>query len=114
MLDVKWQEHITNETIKQKTKIPDLMDIILRLKWKWAGHIVRMTDNWAKDLTMWHPQAKESLVDQEKDGLKKLKNPMETTGTTSQLIVKKGAVWRRPSSSSGEQQADNEMILCLT
>jgi len=33
---------------------------------------------------------------------------METTGTTSQLIVKNGAVWRRPSSSSGEQQADND------
>jgi len=45
MLDVKWQDHITNETIKQKTKIPDLMDRILRLKWKWAGHIARMTDN---------------------------------------------------------------------
>jgi len=42
------------------------------------------------------------------DGLRKLKNPMETTGTTSQLIVKNGAVWRRPSSSSGEQQADND------
>jgi len=58
MLDVKWQDHITNETIKQKTKIPDLMDRILRLKWKWAGHIARMTDNWANDLTMWHPSSK--------------------------------------------------------
>ena len=58
MLDVKWQDHITNETIKQKTKIPDLMDRILRLKWKWAGHIARMTDNWAKYLMMWHPSRK--------------------------------------------------------
>ena len=58
MLDVKWQDHITNETIKQKIKIPDLMDRILRLKWKWAGHIARMTDNWAKDLTIWHPSSK--------------------------------------------------------
>jgi len=33
---------------------------------------------------------------------------MDTTGTTSQLIVKNGAVWRRPSSSSGEKQADND------
>ena len=27
MLDVRWQDHITNETIKQKTKIPDLMEM---------------------------------------------------------------------------------------
>jgi len=33
---------------------------------------------------------------------------METTGTTSQLILKNGAVWRRPSSSSEEQQVDND------
>ena len=32
---------------------------------------------------------------------------METTATTSQLIAKNGAVWSRPSSSSGEQ-ADND------
>jgi len=58
MLDVKWQDNITNETIKQKIKIPDLMNRILKLKWKWAGHIARMTDNWAKDLMMWHPSSK--------------------------------------------------------
>jgi len=58
MLGVKWQDHITNKYIKDKSKLPDLMEIILRSKWKWTGHVARMQDSWAVDLTVWKPRSK--------------------------------------------------------
>jgi len=39
MLDIKWQDHVPNKTVK-------------------AGHVSRMTNNWAHDLTMWKPHGK--------------------------------------------------------
>jgi len=50
MLNIKWQDHVTNN-LKERTKLPDLFDIILKKKWQWAGHITRMSDNWALELT---------------------------------------------------------------
>jgi len=55
MLNIKWQDHVTNNTLKERTKLPDLFDIILKKKWQWAGHIARMSDNLALDLTKWKP-----------------------------------------------------------
>jgi len=51
MLNIRWQDHVTNNTLKECTKLPDLFDIILKNKWQWAGHIARMSDNWALELT---------------------------------------------------------------
>ena len=52
ILDIKWQDHVPNKTVKERSKFSELMTIIMRQKWKWAGHVSRMTDNWARDLTM--------------------------------------------------------------
>jgi len=57
MLNIKWQDHVTN-TLKERTKLPDLFDIILKNKWQWAGRIARMSDNWALKLTKWKPTTK--------------------------------------------------------
>ena len=58
MLDIKWQDHVPNKTVKERSKLPELMAIIMRQKWKWAGHVSRMTNNWAHNLTMWKPHGK--------------------------------------------------------
>ena len=54
MLDIKWQDHVPNKTVEERSKLPELMTIIMRQKWKWAGHVSRMTNNWA----MWKPHGK--------------------------------------------------------
>jgi len=58
MLDIKWQDRVPNKTVKERSKLPELMAIIMRQKWKWAGHVSQMTNNWAHDLTMWKPHRK--------------------------------------------------------
>jgi len=58
MLGVKWQDHITNNYIKDKSNLPDFMETILRSKWKWACHVARMQDSWAVDLTVWKSRSK--------------------------------------------------------
>jgi len=42
MLGISWQGHIANDTIKSKTKLPDLKKA-QHQKWKWAGHMGVLT-----------------------------------------------------------------------
>ena len=41
---------------RQQTKVVDVMTRIASLKWNWAGHIARMTDDrWTKAIFQWRP-----------------------------------------------------------
>ena len=42
--------------IRNKTKVPDVTHKIKRLKWQWAGHIIRGQDKWSKFVTEWYPR----------------------------------------------------------
>ena len=43
--------------IRKRTKIIDIIEYILKQKWKWAGHIARLKDNrWTKRCTEWQPR----------------------------------------------------------
>lgn len=43
--------------IRQKTQVTDVIQRIRSLKWQWAGHIARRTDNrWTTKITMWYPR----------------------------------------------------------
>ena len=56
MIGVTWQDHITNEWLRNKTKVRDIIKFIKSNKWKWAGHVARMHDNrWTYQLTDWRP-----------------------------------------------------------
>ncbi|XP_063824649.1 uncharacterized protein LOC135074302 [Ostrinia nubilalis] len=49
MLGVSLQDHKTNEWIREKTRISDVVEEIESRKWRWAGHIARMNqDRWAR------------------------------------------------------------------
>ncbi|XP_042861523.1 uncharacterized protein LOC122246823 [Penaeus japonicus] len=43
MLGITWRDRKTAEWAKQKTKVKDILEIIRKLKWNWAGHVARMT-----------------------------------------------------------------------
>ena len=42
MLNVKPKDIIRNTTIRQRTRVIDIVQYITNTKWKWAGHIARM------------------------------------------------------------------------
>ena len=45
--------------IRQNTKVDDIIEVIKKQKWRWAGHVARMQDNrWTKRLTDWTPKDK--------------------------------------------------------
>lgn len=57
MLGIKLSDRVTNEEIRMKTKITDIVERIRSLKWKWAGHICRMeNERWTKKIIEWVPR----------------------------------------------------------
>ncbi|CAG9118773.1 unnamed protein product [Plutella xylostella] len=57
MLGVSLMDRIRNEVIRQRTKVTDIAVKICKLKWQWAGHICRRTDNrWGRRVLEWRPR----------------------------------------------------------
>lgn len=57
MLGITLRDRVPNEVIRRKTGVRDAVETILKLKWNWAGHVARMTDNrWTKRLLEWRPR----------------------------------------------------------
>ncbi|CAH2237605.1 jg7369 [Pararge aegeria aegeria] len=44
MLGVYLRDQMRNEEIRGRTKVTDIAQRVPKLKWQWAGHIVRRTD----------------------------------------------------------------------
>lgn len=53
MLGVKRKDRLRNINIRKKTKVQDVTLKIQRLKWKWAGHMIRGKDKWSRIVTQW-------------------------------------------------------------
>ncbi|CAH2088608.1 unnamed protein product [Euphydryas editha] len=54
MLNVTKIQKIPHTVIRSKTKVTDALIFCKRLKWRWAGHIARLTDNrWTTRVTAW-------------------------------------------------------------
>ena len=54
MLNVKLEDRIPNTTIRQITRVTDIVQYVTNTKWKWTGHIARMKDNrWTIRSTEW-------------------------------------------------------------
>ena len=56
LLRISPASHTRNSYIREITKFEDAMEKAKKLKWNWAGHIYRLTDNrWTKSTTEWWP-----------------------------------------------------------
>jgi hypothetical protein len=56
MIGVTRRDRKTNEWVREQTGLQDIMIVTRKLKWQWAGHIARVTDNrWTKAITEWIP-----------------------------------------------------------
>jgi hypothetical protein len=63
MLGVSLRDRIRNQVIRQRTKVTDLAHRISMLKWQWASHISRRTDNrWGKRVLEWRPRLRKRSV----------------------------------------------------
>jgi hypothetical protein len=57
ILEVSLRDRIRNQVIRQRTKVTDIGHRIGMLKWQWAGHISRRTDNrWGERVLEWRPR----------------------------------------------------------
>ena len=56
MLGISLRDKVPNIEIRSKTKLADILAQIASMKWKWAGHLARTSDNrWTKTLLQWRP-----------------------------------------------------------
>lgn len=52
-------QKVRNEKLRKKTKITDVVDHALQLKWRWAGHVARQDDTrWSKIIERWEPKGR--------------------------------------------------------
>ena len=57
MLNITWRDRKTTQWIREKTKVRDIMETTSKLKWNWAAHVARRTDNrWTTRITFWTPR----------------------------------------------------------
>ena len=57
MLGISLRDRIRNDEIRRRTQVTDIALKICKLKWQWAGHIVRRTDDrWGRKVLEWRPR----------------------------------------------------------
>lgn len=57
MLAISLRDRIRNEEIRRRTKVTDIIQKVATLKWRWAGHVARMTDDrWTRRIMLWRPR----------------------------------------------------------
>ena len=56
ILQIRRIDKVRNKVIREKTNMKDCNKYINKMKLKWAGHLMRTTDNrWTKKTTEWYP-----------------------------------------------------------
>ncbi|XP_045454944.1 uncharacterized protein LOC123664445 [Melitaea cinxia] len=54
MLKIRKMQKIRHTIIREKSEVIDALNFAMKLKWKWAGHVSRLTDErWTKRVTEW-------------------------------------------------------------
>jgi len=62
LLGVRWEEKRTKASIKEETKLPDVLQRIKSSKRSWAGHVARALakENWYDSIRDWKPSGRRS------------------------------------------------------
>jgi len=62
MLGITRRDRKRNEWVRSQTKVQDIIEAVMRLKFKWAGHIVRRMDGrWTRVILGWTPEGGKRL-----------------------------------------------------
>ncbi|XP_046976516.1 uncharacterized protein LOC124542632 [Vanessa cardui] len=93
MLGVSLRDRIRNEAIRQRTKVIDIAHRISKLKWQWAGHICRRTDNrWGKRVLEWRPRLGKRSVG--RPGARWSDDLRKTAGRSWMRVAQERSQWR--------------------
>ena len=50
MLNLEIKDKVPYTEIRKRTTVQDIVQFVLKQKWKWAGHVARLDDNqWARE-----------------------------------------------------------------
>lgn len=56
MLGKTRRDRVRNSWVRKNTGFKDIVKVIMKRKWKWAGHIIRGKDRWTKRVMEWCPR----------------------------------------------------------
>lgn len=93
MINLKRPDRLSNRVIRSKTKVIDIACKIRRLKWCWAGLVVRENDKWSKIVTRWYPSESKRKRDRPQ---KRLDDDMrQVAGVTWNIVAQERHKWKR-------------------
>ena len=95
MLNITYKDRRTNIWVRERTKVIDIMYTVRKMKWSWAGHIIRLKDNRPTSrVTTWRPYEKKRRQGRPakrwRDGLDKY-----WSDTIWQRTAQDRVIWRR-------------------
>lgn len=86
------KDRVRNEIVRSMTGFKDIVKVIMKRKWKWAGHIARSKDDrWSKRVMEWYPRNNKRNRGRPKDKWDK-----------EMSLVCGGVTWRRVAQERGE------------
>ena len=95
MLKIKVKDRIACSEIRKKTGVQDIVQFVLKQKWKWAGHVARLTDNrWTQRVTEWQPREGRRARGRQRRRWR------------DDLVELKGVAWRRDAQHRERWRAD--------
>lgn len=108
MMNVKKSDRLRNRVIRSKTKVIDVTYKIRRLKWRWAGHMIRGKEKWSKIVTRWYPR----------EGKRKRGRPQkrwdddikQVAGVTWNRVALDKYEWKRLEEAFADWQTDLQKI----
>ena len=108
MLNVKKFDRLKNDVIRNKTKAIDITVNIRRLKWRWAGHMLRGQDKWSKRVTVWYPrEGKRARGRPQKRWDDDIR---QVAGITWHRVAQERAEWKRLEEAFADWQTDLQRI----
>ncbi|CAH2234109.1 jg1188 [Pararge aegeria aegeria] len=113
MLGVSLRDRIRNVVIRRRTKVTDIAQRVAKLKWQWAGHIVRRKDGrWGPKVLEWQPRTGKRSVGRPPTRWTDDIKPV-AVGSKRLRIVELGTPYKRPMSSSGRLSVDVMMMMMM-
>lgn len=108
MIGVKRKDKIRNTNIRKNTKTQDVTLKIKRLKWKWAGHMVRGKEKWSKITTHWYPrEGKRKRGRQQKRWDDDIR---QVAGITWSRVARERSEWSRLEEAFANWQTDLQRV----
>ncbi|CAG4999579.1 unnamed protein product [Parnassius apollo] len=108
ILNIKLRNKIKLTNIRSKTRVTDVAHTVKKLKWKWAGHMIRNgKEKLTKNFTVWYPRDGKRRKGRQK--LRWENDIKQTATTTCQREAANKEIWKTLGEAYAKWQADNNV-----